>query len=299
MEINFFTQATKSLSDAIKNLIKQSGSISIAVAYLSSEAIEEIRPFLGNITVKILCGVHGCISDLWALSNLIRWPDLHVEGRVFIGQSLFHSKLYIFKGGGEEVTLLIGSPNFTIGGLKTNEEIYVEIIGKESVQAIQDAVSYFNNLWIQESIPVESYLILHPEYKVEFAVHEHITPKQDKVLSSLRALSQREASFTFRNKVIDTLYNHGRQTIPIKYNKLIDDFSLIKIGHSISFNIMLPDRTTVDGKIRYGYSSWGPYYELGVRKPNVSKLQNLISKDDVLEYHIDILQRIIRIKRVL
>ena len=171
MEVAFFTQGTRSLSDAIKDLIKHNGSINIAVAYLSSEAIAEIRPSLRDITVKILCGVHGCISDLWALRDLIRCPDLHVEGRVFIGQSLFHSKLYIFKGAEEEVTLLIGSPNFTIGGLKTNEEIYVEIIGKESVRAIQDAVIYFNKLWTQESIHVGDYLRQNPEYKVEFPTH--------------------------------------------------------------------------------------------------------------------------------
>lgn len=299
MEVAFHTQATRSLRDTIKDLAVDCDSISIAVAYLSAEGLDEIRPYFGGADVKVVCGVHGCISDLWALRNLVCSTDLRLKGHVFIGQSLFHSKLYVFKNAGEEVTLLVGSPNFTIGGLRTNEEIFVEIRGKDSVQPIREALDYFDKLWTQKSISVESYLSQHPEYEVKASTQESLTPKQERVLKTLTTIAQRGSSFTFRNNVIQTVYRHGRQTIPTKYNDMIDDLLSVELGHSVSFDIELPDGSVVDGKIRYGHSSWGFYYELGVRAHNnVSKLKKLISPDDILEYHVDILQRTARIGRV-
>lgn len=267
MEIAFYSQKTKSLSDAIKHLAVHSDSISIAVAYLSSGAIEEMRPYFTGKTVQILCGIHGCISDLRELSNLVESSDFDLKGRVFIGQSLFHSKLYIFKSPSDGTTLLIGSPNFTIGGLKTNEEIYIQVRDNETVQAITDAISYFDKLWNQESVPVSIYLSQHPDYQMASPVHEQLTPRQETILRSLTELAQRQTSFTFKNRVIGTLYRYGRQTIPVEFNELIDRFHLIGIGSSIPFEVVLPDGTTEAGKIRYGHSSWGYYYELGLRSP--------------------------------
>jgi hypothetical protein len=224
-----------------------------------------------------------------------------VEGHVFIEQNLFHPKLYIFKSVGEGVTLLIGSPNFTVGGLKTNEEVYVGIRGQESAQPIQDAVNYFNNVWTQRSISVESYLLQHPEYKVKAPSHERLTPEQDKVLRSLKVFMPHVSSFTFENRVIPTLSKKEQQTIPTEYNKLIDAFDLIEPGHSMPFKIVIPDGSTVDGKIRYHCrrDSGRCYYEIGVSgKHNIRKLKQLISEDDMLEYSVDIVQKIVSIKCV-
>lgn len=297
MEVTFYTQSSRALGDIVKELAADSSSIRIAVAYLSADGLEEVRSYFQGIDVRIVCGVHGCISDLWALKDLVFRPELQVQGHVFIGQNLFHPKLYIFNSVSEGMTVLIGSPNFTVGGLKTNEEVYVGIRGQESAQPIRDAVNYFNNLWTQSSISVESYLLQHPEYKVKVPIHESLTPEQDKVLSSLKASTPHETSFTFKNRVIATLYKYGRQTIPKKYNNLIDYFDLIKLYDSMPVKIILPDGSTVDGQIRYSRSSWGNYYEIGVLTPNVSKLQKLISEDDMLEYYVDIVQRFVSIKR--
>jgi HKD family nuclease len=241
VEVTFYTQSSRSLWNIVKELAADSDSISIAVAYLSAEGLEEVRPYFQDIDVRIVCGVHGCISDLWALKDLVCRPDLQVEGHVFIGQNLFHPKLYIFNSVGEGITLLIGSPNFTVGGLKTNEEVYVGIRGQESAQPIRDAVNYFNNLWTQRSIPVESYLLQHPEYKVKVPIHESLTPEQDNVLSSLKPFTPHETSFTFENEVNPTLSKDGRQTIHKKHNKFIGSFDLMYPGKSTPFKIVLPD----------------------------------------------------------
>ncbi|AFZ17080.1 restriction endonuclease PLD domain-containing protein [Allocoleopsis franciscana] len=299
MEVTFYTQSSRALGDIVKELAADSSSIRIAVAYLSADGLEEVRPYCQDIDVRIVCGVHGCISDLWALKDLVCRPDLQVQGHVFSGQNLFHPKLYIFNGVSEGMTALIGSPNFTFGGLKTNEEVYVGIRGQESAQPIRDAVNYFNNLWTQRSISVESYLLQHPEYKVKVPIHESLTPEQDKVLSSLKAVVQRETCFTFENEAIPTLFKEGRQTIPKKYNNSIASCNLMEPRQSTLFEIVLPDGSTVDGKIRYGNNNWGDYYEILVGdKDNRSKLNKLISENDMLEYYVDIVQRIVSIRRV-
>jgi hypothetical protein len=64
VEVTFYTQSSRSLWDIVKALAVDSSSISIAVAYLSAEGLEEVRPYFQNIDVRIVCGVHGCISDL-------------------------------------------------------------------------------------------------------------------------------------------------------------------------------------------------------------------------------------------
>jgi HKD family nuclease len=299
MEVTFYTQSSRALGDIVKELAADSSSIRIAVAYLSADGLEEVRSYFQGIDVRIVCGVHGCISDLWALKDLVCHPNLQVEGNVFIGQNLFHPKLYIFNSVGEGMTVLIGSPNFTVGGLKTNEEVYVGIRGQESAQPIRDAVNYFNNLWTQRSISVESYLSQNPEYKVKFPIHESLTPEQDKVLSSLKAFPPHETSFTFKNRAIPTLFKEGRQTIRKKDNKLIQRFDLMELGQSTPFKIVLPDGSTVDGNLRYGHNNWGDYYEILVGdKDNRSKLNKLIREDDMLEYYVDIVQRIVSIRRV-
>lgn len=299
MEVTFYTQSSRALGDIVKELAADSSSIRIAVAYLSADGLEEVRSYFQGIDVRIVCGVHGCISDLWALKDLVCRPDLQVQGHVFIGQNLFHPKLYIFNSVSEGMTVLIGSPNFTVGGLKTNEEVYVGIRGQESAQPIRDAVNYFNNLWTQRSISVESYLLQHPEYKVKVPIHESLTPEQDKVLSSLKAFTPHETDFTFKNRAIPTLFKAGRQTVPKESNKLIGSWNLMEPRQSTPFKIVLPDGSAVDGKIRYGNNNWGDYYEILVGdKDNRSKLNKLVTEDDMLEYYVDLVQRIVSIKCV-
>jgi hypothetical protein len=111
--------------DSIQNLAADSDSISIAVAYLSAGGLEAIRPHFRNIRVRIVCGVHGCISDLWALKDLVCCADLQMEGHVFTAQNLFHPKLYIFNNTGAERTLL--KCEHTIGEKKV-KRLYISLL---------------------------------------------------------------------------------------------------------------------------------------------------------------------------
>lgn len=135
------------------------------------------------------------------------------------------------------------------------------------------------------------------EVRSYFQVHESLTPEQEKVLTSLNAVVQRETSFTFKNEVNPTLSKEGRQTIHKKHNNnFISSCNLMKPGQTTPFKIVLPNGSTVDGKIRYGHNNWGDYYEIIVGdKDNRSQLNKLISEDDMLEYYVDIVQRSVSI----
>jgi HKD family nuclease len=102
MEVSFYSQSSRSLLDSIQNLAADSDSISIAVAYLSKGGLKAIHDYFSGIPVRIICGVHGCISDLWALKDLVCCADFQTEGHVFIEQNLFHPKLYIFNSVSEK-----------------------------------------------------------------------------------------------------------------------------------------------------------------------------------------------------
>jgi hypothetical protein len=79
-----------------------------------------------------------------------------------------------------------------------NEETYLVIRGLASDQPIHDAVSYFDELWTQRSLPVKEYLLQHPQYEMKTRVHEFSTIEQIDVLKTVKVVAQRNTSFTLR-----------------------------------------------------------------------------------------------------
>ncbi len=164
METRLLTQPQIAFAKAIREHLSNHDTASIATAYITEDGIKTIeKELLQKHSVKILCGVHGCISDLSALKKIVSQSNNKIAGRVFLGTNVFHPKLYLFQNQ-DSAVLLVGSSNLTGSGLQNNEEVIVESIGSLSSQPIVDAIAYFENLWDTNSVSVDKYLQEHPNY---------------------------------------------------------------------------------------------------------------------------------------
>jgi len=164
MKTRFLTQPNIEFAKTVKEHLSNHEVALIAMAYITEDGIKEIeKELLQKHSVKIICGVHGCISDLPALENLVYRSNKIIDVRVFLGTNVFHPKLYVFQKN-DSTALLVGSSNLTGSGLHSNEEAIVEIVGPLSSRPTIDAIAYFDSLWNTNSVSVEKYLLEHPNY---------------------------------------------------------------------------------------------------------------------------------------
>jgi len=299
METKFLTQPNVEFSRTVKEHLNNHEIVLIAMAYVSKDGIKKIEnELLQKPVVKIVTGVHGCISDLPELKNLVSRSSKTIDARVFLGTNVFHPKLYVFQKN-DSVVILVGSSNLTGTGLHDNEEAMVEIVGQHSSRPIIDAISYFNSLWNTNSISVEKYLIEHPNYTVKRNKNEILTSEQKKKLDLAKKELLSDHFITFKKRANKTLFNEGKQTVPKKFNGLIDSHNFCKLHGSVPFEITLPNGETVRGQMYYGDNNWGYYYQFKLSgSENVMKLKNQISIRDMLKHDINLTARIVNINRV-
>ena len=300
MEIRFLTQPNITFAKTLKEHLGNYQIALIAIAYITEDGIREVeKELLQKSSVKILCGTHGCISDLPALKNLVSQSNNRIDGRVYLGTNVFHPKLYIFQDN-DNATLLVGSSNLTGSGLHINEEAIVEITGSPLSQPIVDAIKYFGDLWNTNSVSIEKYLHEYPDYLVRQNQNENLTFEQKEKQELMRKELRSTNMVVFKNQVNKTLLNKGVQTTPIRFNYIIDSFNLCELGKSVYFDVILPNGQQVPGEIYYGLNNTEPYYQIKIsRSRNIEKLTNQISINDILEYKIDLTTKIVRINKVL
>jgi|LGVF01.1.fsa_nt_gb HKD family nuclease len=289
MDIQFLTQPNKEFLKTVKEHLINYEEVLIAMAYVTKDGIKEIeKELLQKHSVKIVCGVHGCISDLPELSNLVARSSNIIDIRVFLGVNLFHPKIYVFQKN-ESAAILVGSSNLTGSGLHSNEEAIVEVIGKPSSKPINDAILYFDNLWNSNSISIQKYLNEHPDYSVKRNINEILTSEQKQKLALAKKTQVHKSIVSFDKKVNKTLFKEGKQTLPTEFNSLIDNHNLCTSGKSVPFNIVLPNREKVQGQIYYGTNNTGVYYQFKLSgSENVTKLKNQISMDHILKHTINL-----------
>lgn len=297
METRFLTQPNTEFARILKEHLINHEVVLIAIAYITKDGIKEIeKELMQKRSVKIVCGVHGCISDLPALKNLVSRSNKLIDGRVFLGTNVFHPKLYVFQNK-DSTALLVGSSNLTASGLHSNEEAIVEIIGSSSSQPIVDAITYFESLWNTNSVSVEKYLHEYPNYSVRHSQNDNLTSEQKQNLDLIKNKLFFSSTVVFKKRVNKTLFNEGKQTVPTRFNSLIDSYNILSLKRSILFDIILPNGETVPGRMYYGANNTY-YYQFKISgSKHIAKLKNQISINDVLEHKIDISSKMVRINQ--
>ena len=85
METEFFYQSSeKTFNEKLRASFSAASRISIAIAYISGEGLKAISSYVhASHSIRIVCGVHGCISDLKALTDFSQEFN-QAEGHVFL-----------------------------------------------------------------------------------------------------------------------------------------------------------------------------------------------------------------------
>lgn len=296
METRFLTQPKTEFSKTVRKHLCDYEVALIAMAYVSGNGIKIIeKELLQKRIVKIVTGIHGCISDLPALNNLVSRGNSVIDSRIFLGTNIFHPKLYIFHSN-DSAALLVGSSNLTGSGLHDNEEAIIEIVGNPSSRPIIDAISYFDHLWNRNSISVAKYLNEYPNYTVKQNQNEVLPSDQKRNMDLARKKLLSENLITFKKKVNKTLFNEGKQTVPTEFNNLIN---LCNLHESVPFEIILPNGEKARGQMYYGDNNTGYYYQFKLSgSENVAKLKKQISIGTMLRHDINLVEKTVNISSV-
>ena len=139
----------------IKDLIKYSKNVKIAIAYLTKDGYDEIAPSLEyflktrkNNMLEFIVGLSGYgITEPAAVHSLLKLQR-SFSGQVRLGYYFnegFHPKMFIFEQE-KEITLAVGSSNLTWQGMNLNVEANVLLSRSKKSPLIKSAQTYFERL---------------------------------------------------------------------------------------------------------------------------------------------------------
>jgi len=148
VEIEFLDNTKLPLIDNLIELLQTSDEVMIAVAFIKKSGLERIFDFLTKKNTKVVAGLSFGLTDAEALSELLR---AGVPCKVYRGElnglnTAYHPKVYIGKTG-DEVRIILGSSNLTLGGMTSNVEANIMIKGNASEPIISEILDYFESIW--------------------------------------------------------------------------------------------------------------------------------------------------------
>jgi HKD family nuclease len=152
----------------IRRLFRSSESVDIAVAYLKDSGYQEIKQDINSFlhrhkTLRLLVGLADyCITDAEPLEDLLRIQEKANIGKKmrlkYYSNTEFHPKLIIFRETGR-VCVIVGSSNFTAGGLGGNIEANVLISGMQGDAEIQKVIAFFERIWRKGARKITSQIL--------------------------------------------------------------------------------------------------------------------------------------------
>lgn len=137
------------LSIEFSKVAKRITKCYIAVGMITDHMLDfTIRQMETCTECYILCGVHMTTTPTVMSKLQILTKSNKLKSGVYTKQ-FFHSKLYLFRTENEWIAF-VGSGNFTDGGWRGNEELFVKITNQESCAALLDKF----NTWFRIAEPI-------------------------------------------------------------------------------------------------------------------------------------------------
>src|SRR5262245_11200531 len=161
MEITLVENTKRVVGDALDEVFSGATSARVAVAFARDSGLERAtglkRLASDGRDVRFLAGVDFQQTDLDTLDALASGPK--VESRIYClttlrARTTFHPKMYLAVAGGE-FRALVGSSNFTGGGLATNLEANLQLRGSIDHHISKQLLGFHDELWSSPmSVPV-------------------------------------------------------------------------------------------------------------------------------------------------
>ncbi len=168
-KIQILSNTNYALADVIKNELMESISAKVAVAFLKKTGLEHIYKSLeyalseNNAKVEFIVGLDFKTTDAKALNSLYEIKKNHDNFNFYCfgdkrdnhNDLVFHPKIYMFDtelSKSTKYTSIVGSSNFTGGGLTTNFEVNTIFKEKKPVyfaqlSAIYDEIKYTDSIF--------------------------------------------------------------------------------------------------------------------------------------------------------
>lgn len=149
------------IAGALRQLVAESERVTVAVAFAKQSGLPEIEALeQGGRAVRFLAGTDFQQTEIELLDRLAAVPGC--EARAFLGAKLvagggrtFHPKVYFGERGDGRAMAIVGSANFTRGGLRENHEAAVLLDGRGSDEPLAEIRSYVDRMWTDPfSVPV-------------------------------------------------------------------------------------------------------------------------------------------------
>lgn len=211
MQVTILLNSDESLYKAIKEALGWADSVYLGVAYASNSAFEFFRKqfelFLrNNGKLRALFDIEEFITEKKLIEELATIPG-DSECKVVIKpkdsdkffRGHYHPKFYLFYNN-DIYRVIIGSSNFTLGGIKHNIECNLSIYGQQD-SLFLEFHNFFNELWTAEfSINVLNHSDLLDAYQQVFTKNVKETESKNKRLQRLRKKIQNKADEIIKSK---------------------------------------------------------------------------------------------------
>ncbi len=153
MESSLLTNDDGGLGGALRTLVAGSTRVSVAVAFARQSGLREIEALeRGGRAVQFLAGTDFQQTEVELLDRLSETPGC--ETRAFLGARLhggatrtFHPKVYLGEREDGQAMAIVGSANFTRGGLRQNHEAAVLLRGDRGEAPLVEIRAYIERLW--------------------------------------------------------------------------------------------------------------------------------------------------------
>jgi len=144
----------RSIGVALGECLEVSDTADIAVAFARRSGLEELDAlprFQGRGgRLRFLAGTDFRQTDLDMLDRIEEAEGtevrVNISGEAMEGRRSFHPKVYVCRSA-ERVSAIVGSANFTRGGLRANVETAVLLSGPHDAPVLEEVASLFNRYW--------------------------------------------------------------------------------------------------------------------------------------------------------
>ncbi len=242
MTISLLQSGDEHLIATIVQCLKWAKNANLGIAYANYNAFillkEHFEHFLrNNGELRVLFDIERFITDKIVIEEFATIPG-DSECKVFIRSKtekspipgIFHPKIYLFFDK-NKYSAIVGSSNFTLGGLKRNIECNIHIAGKID-EFFLELKKYFSQLWELEcSIDILNQSHILEKYEAIHITAQKIDNKKNKILEKARSVLDSEVSYAISTskELINPDFAYllglisGNSQLDIKSNAIVID----------------------------------------------------------------------------
>lgn len=154
MELSLLDNREAPLVDEVAQCLNHSQEACVAVAFARQSARELLSGSLDKYVKKgrrlrFLAGTDFHLTELQLLDTISNPPTAVCKAYALPPgrqREFFHPKVYLFKGE-DTATAIVGSSNFTAGGIRRNIEANIKIVGEPNDPTIGQICQFFDRQW--------------------------------------------------------------------------------------------------------------------------------------------------------